>query len=232
MLYINFLILYERIIMRSYIKALIFDLDGTLADTIPAISEAVNMTLEKLGFPCRTEAEIRGYIGRGPRHLITEALPITARDEDTVIRALALYDKTYAQTYMHTDSLYAGLEEVILELSKYYKIAVLSNKQDAYVKALVRQLLPEGICELAMGSLDGVPAKPEATVAHRLTDALGVNPHDCVLIGDSDVDILTAQNAEFDVISVSWGYASKTKLLLHGADTIVNSPEELLEYFK
>ncbi len=218
--------------MRSYIKALIFDLDGTLADTIPAISEAVNMTLAELGYPCRTEAEIRCFIGRGPRHLITESLPQNARDSETVDKALSLYDKMYALTYMHTERLYDGLEEAILELSKYYRIAVLSNKQDEYVKALVKQLLPEGICEIAIGSREGIPAKPEATAATLLCSTLGVNPHDCVLIGDSEIDILTAENAELDVISVSWGYASKAKLLLHGAQNIVNSPSELIDYFR
>ena len=91
--------------MRSYIKALIFDLDGTLADTVPAISEAVNMALNMLGFPSRTEEEIRSFIGRGPRHLISEALPKKQKDEDPSLidRALALYDKAYAETYMHTD---------------------------------------------------------------------------------------------------------------------------------
>ena len=199
--------------MRSYIKALIFDLDGTLADTIPAIAEAVNMALDSLGFPKRSEAEIRSFIGKGPRHLMSEALPREARESDPLLvdRALKLYDGTYAKTYMHTDRLYDGVEEAVLELAKYYKIAVLSNKQDQYVKALVDQLLPAGICEFALGTVNGVPAK---------------------LIGDSEIDILTAENAEFDILSVSWGYSSKNKLIFKGAQDIVDTPYELLEYFK
>lgn len=220
--------------MRSYIKALIFDLDGTLADTIPAITEAINMTMSALSLPSHTEQEVRGYINRGPRHLISEAIPQEVRDRDPEIvdKALAIYNKNYAKTYMHTDKLYDGLEEIILELSKYYKIAVLSNKQDEYVKRLVKQLLPEGICEIVCGSLDGVPAKPSPTIAKKVIEALGVAHYECMLIGDSDIDILTATNAEMDILSVSWGYASKTKLIYHGAEEIVNTPEELLEYFK
>ena len=168
--------------MRSYIKALIFDLDGTLADTIPAIAEAVNMALDSLGFPKRSEAEIRSFIGKGPRHLMSEALPREARESDPLLvdRALKLYDGTYAKTYMHTDRLYDGVEEAVLELA----------------------------------------------------EILGVSPHDCMLIGDSEIDILTAENAEFDILSVSWGYSSKNKLIFKGAQDIVNTPEELLEYFK
>lgn len=220
--------------MRSYIKALIFDLDGTLADTIPAITDAVNMTLTELGFPTREQNEIRSYIGKGPRHLITEALPKEAVTDDSSIvnKALALYDKMYAKTYLDTNVLYDGLEEAIITLSKYYKIAVLSNKQDEYVKNLIKQLLPNGICEIARGTVAGKPAKPDPAVALEMLDQLGVSNYECILIGDSDIDILTAKNAEMEVLSVSWGYASKTKLLMKGAQEIVNSPAELVEYFK
>ena len=220
--------------MRSYIKALIFDLDGTLADTIPAITEAVNMTLNELGFPPRTQNEIRSYIGRGPRHLITEALPKEAvLDEPQLVdKALAIYDKMYAKTYLQTTTLYDGMEEVIITLSKYYKIAVLSNKQDEYVKNLIKQLLPDGICEIARGTVAGKPAKPEPTVALEILDQLGVSHYECTLIGDSEIDILTATNAEMECLSVTWGYTSKTTLVMKGAQEIINSPDELLEYFK
>ena len=220
--------------MRSYIKALIFDLDGTLANTVPAIAEAVNMTLESLSFPTRTEEEVKSFIGQGPRHLITQALPVEARlnDPTLVDKALSIYDRMYEKTYMHTDTLYEGIEEAIVFLSKYYKIAVLSNKQDAYVKALVKQLLPEGICEIARGSVAGVPAKPNPAIALSLVEELDVSPSECILIGDSDVDILTAANAGIDILSVSWGFVSKTKLLLKGAQDIINSPYELIDYFR
>jgi phosphoglycolate phosphatase len=220
--------------MRSYIKALIFDLDGTLADTIPAITEAVNMTLTELGFPNRDQIEIKSYIGKGPRHLITESLPKESVIENPQIidQALALYDKMYAKTYFHTNSLYDGMEEAIITLSKYYKIAVLSNKQDEYVKHLVKQLLPNGICEIARGTVAGKPAKPDPAVALEMLEQLGVSNYECILIGDSEIDILTAKNAEMECLSVTWGYASKTKLIMKGAQGIVNSPAELIDYFK
>ena len=219
--------------MRSYLKALIFDLDGTLADTIPAIAEAVNMTLENLGFPQHDEDTIKAFIGQGPRHLISESLPKDAREEDPelVDKALAVYNDMYAKTYLHTDKLYDGIEEALIKLSKYYKIAVLSNKQDAYVKALVAQLLPEGVCQIAVGTVDGVPAKPDPTIALKIVKEFGFEPHECMMIGDSDIDILTAENAELDILSVSWGYVSKTKLILKGAQDILESSSELLDYF-
>lgn len=218
--------------MRSYIKVLVFDLDGTLADTIPAITEAVNMTLEALSLPARTESEVQSFIGKGPRHLINESLPPEVRDEETLTRALALYDKMYAKTYMHTKALYPGIAEAIDELSKYYKIAVLSNKQDEYVKGIISNLLPTGLCSLICGSVDGIPAKPAPYTALKIASTLGVTPCECIMIGDSDIDILTAENAGFDILSVSWGYVSKTKLIMKGAQEIVSTPEEMLEYFK
>lgn len=220
--------------MRSYIKALIFDLDGTLADTIPAIADAVNMTLTELGFPTHTQDEIRSYIGQGPRHLISEALPKEIRtDEPQVIdKALEIYNQMYAKTYLNTNTLYDGLEDAIITLSQYYKIAVLSNKQDEYVKNLVKQLLPEGICEIARGTVGGKPAKPDPAVALEIVEALGCSHYECMIIGDSDIDILTAENAEMDILSVSWGYVSKTKLIFKGAQEIIDTPEDLVEYFK
>ena len=218
--------------MRSYLKALIFDLDGTLADTIPAIAEAVNMTLVSLGYPKRSEEEIRSFIGKGPRHLIYESMPKDERVfSEKVDKALSLYDVNYAKTYIHTDHTYDGIEDAILHLSKYYKLAVLSNKQDQYVKALIDQLFPQGIFSVVRGTVNGIPAKPEPDVALEVVKELGAEPHECILIGDSEIDIITAENAGIDILSVSWGYVSKTKLILKGAQDIIGSPSELIEYF-
>jgi phosphoglycolate phosphatase len=152
--------------------------------------------------------------------------------DELITQALKLYDEMYAETYMHTDKLYDGIYDALIELSKKYKIAVLSNKQDEYVKKLIKQLLPVGICEIARGTVQGIPAKPDPTVALEIANELGVPPYECILIGDSDIDIKTAKNAEFEILSVSWGYSSKLKLIHSGADEIVNTPKELIEYFK
>ena len=220
--------------MKSDLKALLFDLDGTLADTIPAIAEAVNMTLSRMGYPARTEDEIRSFIGRGPKHLITKSLGVDAQSstDELITQALKLYDEMYAETYMHTDKLYDGIYEALIELSKKYKIAVLSNKQDEYVKALVNQLLPDGICLIARGSLAGVPAKPEPTTAFGMISDLGVKAEECILIGDSEIDIMTAKNAGIGILSVSWGYSTKERLVSFGDIDIIDSPNELIDYFK
>lgn len=220
--------------MRSYIKALIFDLDGTLADTVPAIAEALNLTLTEMGYPTHSIEEIKTFIGKGPRHLVSEALPKDVRENEPKIveKAIELYTKMYKKTYMNTTELYDGIKEAIITLSQYYKIAVLSNKQDAYVKNLVNQLLPQGICTIACGTIDNIPAKPDPTIALKMVEELGVSHYECMLIGDSDIDILTAENAGLDILSVSWGYVSKAKLLISGAQDIIDSPHELVSYFE
>ena len=220
--------------MRSYIKALIFDIDGTLADTVPAIAEALNLTLTEMGYPTHSIDEIKTFIGKGPHHLVSEALPKDVRENEPEIveKAIELYTQMYKKTYMNTTELYDGIEEAIITLSKYYKIAVLSNKQDAYVKNLVNQLLPQGICTIACGTIDNIPAKPDPTIALKMVEELGVSHYECMLIGDSDIDILTAENAGLDILSVSWGYVSKAKLLISGAQDIIDSPYELVSYFE
>lgn len=210
-------------------KVLIFDLDGTIADTIPAITQGINLTMNEMGLPAHTEDEVRSYINFGPRHLITQALPEIIRDPDTVDKALCVYNKMYSKTYINTNVCYDGIPEVISKLSEKYTIAVLSNKQDEYVKALASQLLPRGTCAAAYGSLDGIPAKPEPKRALMLTDFLSVSPSDCILIGDSHVDIKTADAAGFEFIAVSWGYVSRDKLIENGAKVIIDSPYELID---
>ena len=110
-------------------------------------------------------------------------------------------------------------------------IGIEANKQDAYVKALVAQLLPSGICITSRGTLDGIPAKPNPSVALDLAAELGERPNECILIGDSEIDVLTAKNASFEILSVSWGYASRKTLYQHGAIDVIDAPIELLEYF-
>ena len=217
--------------MNSDIKALIFDLDGTLADTIPAITEAVNMTLSQLGYPLRTESEITTFIGRGPRYLIEKSLPDSIVKIDIVDEALKIYDLKYADTYIHTERLYDGIENAIKILSNQYEIAVLSNKQDEYVKALIKQLLPTGFCKIARGSIKGTPAKPNPQAAIEVIDFLGYKPSECIIIGDSEIDIITAKNSGISSLSVSWGYTDKQKLIDSGAIDIIDSPDELIKYF-
>ena len=147
-------------------KLIIFDLDGTLADTVESITEAMNAALTEMGLPLRDEAYIRRSVGNGSRTLCVRVLPEDRRDDATVAKLLKIYDRTYGETYMHVKSLYPGMTDALEALhARGYKMAVFSNKQDAYVKNLCRALLPEGYFGAAEGQLDGRPIKPDPATA-------------------------------------------------------------------
>ncbi len=216
------------------IRAVIFDLDGTIADTISAIREGLNLTMERYGYPTHDDRAVRSFINNGARELIRRAMPEELRsDEDQVSRVLADYDLDYATVYHHTDRAYDGVCEVVQTLHHMgLQIAVLSNKQDLFVKGLAQQLLPNGCFETAQGVIQGKPTKPDPYLANIVAEHLGVLPTECIMIGDSDVDIRTAENAGMRHIGVSWGYRDEKFLREHGAVQVANTPARLLEIIR
>lgn len=211
------------------LRAIIFDFDGTLADTIPALCEGINLTMKAYGYPEHTEDEVRTFINNGARELIRRAMPRDLqRDEALVDRVLADYDKLYGSVCLHTDRCYAGVRELVCRLHGMgLKIGVLSNKQDHYVKALCQNVLPEECCDAAQGMILGLPAKPDPFLSNRISEALSVDPSECILVGDSDVDVKTAHNAGMTHIGVSWGYRDEAFLRKNGAVLVAHTPEEL-----
>ena len=213
-------------------KLLIFDLDGTIADTIWSIREGVNLALDLYGYENRSYEEVREAIGNGAYELIRKSLPEYVReDRDFVLRVLADYDRLYGSTYSHIDGCYAGMMETLVSLkNKGYLLAVLSNKQDAYVKKIVELLFEDGFISFAAGQISSCPKKPDPTAALMIADTFGVRAQDCAFIGDSEVDVMTAKNAGMTAVACSWGYRSRAALL--GADVIVDAPRELDNIFE
>lgn len=212
-------------------KALIFDLDGTIADTLPAILVALNATMRHFGYPEHDIPALRSFINNGARKLITRAMPEAERTEAQIDAVLAFYDAAYTESYLQTDSTYPGLDTAIAELhTRGYRIGVLSNKQHDMVKGLCAQLLP-GMVEAAYGQREGYPTKPDPTVPLAVAAELGAEPHEVAFIGDSDVDIKTALAAGFAPVGVAWGYRPAQLLQELGAATVLPSPDALTEYF-
>lgn len=213
-------------------KLLIFDLDGTIADTIWSIREGVNLALALHGYESRSYEQIRDAIGNGAYELIRRSLPTEAgEDRATVARVLADYDRLYGSTYSHIDGCYDGMMETLVSLKqKGYTLAVLSNKQDAYVRKIVELLFCDGFISVARGQTDDCPKKPDPTAALMIAEQLGVSAQDCAFIGDSEVDVMTAKNAKMTVVGCSWGYRSAD--LLREADVIAESPCELDKIFE
>lgn len=215
------------------IKALIFDLDGTLADTIESIRAAVNNTMRHFGFPEKSYLDVREGIGGGTHNLICAILPADRVGEQKLTaEVLNYYNAEYSKTFLMADRCYPGMYESVMTLiERGYLVAILSNKPDRFVRELAVLLFPEGGISFAAGQA-GLPLKPDPTSALMVAKQLNTAPDECVFIGDSDVDILTAKNAGMRSVGCSWGYRGADVLRASGADIIIDRPEELLSLFK
>ena len=220
------------------IKLLIFDLDGTLADTIDGITEGLNRVMAAEGYPLHTRESVLGFVNYGVRQYIEEAVPAEVRgDYDTVTRLMGEYNKHYADTYTMTAA-FEGITDLLDSLKDRCLLAMNSNKQDKFVKVLGKQLFPEGLFIAAEGFRDDRPAKPDPGMAYAIMEIasqkLGetLTPDQCVYIGDSDIDFYTAQNAGMRCVSVSWGYRPYEFLRALGDQPVARTQEELVAILK
>lgn len=191
--------------------AIIWDLDGTLLDTLQDLTDATNHILTAYGLPERTQAEIRSFVGNGARNQMRLAMPGKSDDPD-LDEVLAAYQSYYAGHCQIKTRPYAGILEILSELGKTYPMAVVSNKPDKAVKTLAREYFP-GL--YAMGEHPGCPRKPEPDMVYQTMQILGVNR--CIYVGDSEVDIATAKAAGVPCLSVTWGFRDREELEEAGA---------------
>lgn len=212
------------------IKALIFDLDGTVADTIYAINEGINLMLGELGYPMIGYSEVLSFVNFGARGYVEGALPNDApHDKEYIDRALEIYNEKYALTYMHTDKCYDGIPEALEQLSKKFRMGMLSNKQDEFVLKLTEQLFRPSLFEIAHGVRDGIPPKPDPAAPLEMAEYFGLRPDEIAFVGDSDIDVLTALNSGMLAVDVSWGYRDEKTLRECGAQYIAHTPSELVD---
>ena len=216
----------------SNIKLVIFDLDGTAADTMEGIVEALNRTMTEGGYPTHTRESVLQFVNYNTRRYIEEALPPDARSDGEIDRLLERYSRHYEDTYTLTVP-FDGIPAMLSRLSERCLVAINSNKQDAFVKALATRLFPEIPLVAAEGYRPDRPFKPDPTMAFAImalaSEALGetLTPDQCVYVGDSDVDYHTARNAGMHPISVSWGYRSHEFLKALGDQPVAATVEEL-----
>lgn len=209
--------------------AVIFDLDGTLLDTLDDLMDATNYALGQMGFPARSRKEVQAFVGNGVAKLMERALPAGASPSDAAM-ALDIFKPYYALHSKDKTAPYPGVLETLSALrAGGCKLAVVSNKFDSAVKALAQDYFP-GLIDLAAGENEasGVPKKPDSTMVLQTIAALGSAPDRAVYVGDSDVDLQTAKNSGLPCISVTWGFRDKPFLLEHGATTFIDAPGELL----
>ena len=200
---------------------ILFDLDGTLLDTLQDLTDATNHTLEHFGCPTRTLDEVRRFVGNGARQLIRLALPGKENDPD-VEEVLAYYQTYYAAHSQIKTGPYGGILEALEQLGKKYPIAIVSNKPDIAVKILCKQYFGD---VFALGETADCPRKPAPDMLYKGMAAIGVKK--CIYVGDSEVDVLTARNAGVKCLSVLWGFRDKSCLEEVGARYFCDNPADL-----
>ena len=208
-------------------EAIIFDLDGTLLNTLDDLATSVNHALSEMGYPERTKAEVCDFVGTGVRILMERAMPEGATTQD-VDRCLASFTAHYMQNMDNLTAPYPGIMELLDTLNaRGIQVGVLSNKVDTAVKPLAKKYFGDRVT-LAMGEREGVRKKPAPDALHEILHLMGVDASRALYSGDSQVDVLTGQNAGVSVIAVSWGFRSREALLLAGADCVIDRVDQFL----
>lgn len=212
--------------MKTY-KAAIFDMDGTLVDTLADLHQSVNEMLTHYNLPLRTIDEVRQFVGNGARKLMIRSLPA---DCDFVDEALAYYDGCYARNCTNKVKPYAGIMDLLATLeAKKIPLGVCTNKQHFAAVAIADKILaPIKFCAVS-GDEAGQPRKPDPTRALAIAKKISVAAEDVAYFGDTAVDIQTAINAGFLPVGVTWGFRSRSELVDSGAKIIIDSPLEILE---
>jgi len=211
-------------------KLLIFDLDGTILDTIEDLAVAMNHARTALGLEPQPLEKVKAMVGNGIRKLIDRS---TAEDGEVDKEELYReFMKYYNEHCTDNTEPYDGVTDLLKELkAEGAVIYVLTNKPDVPSRKLIACRFP-GLIDEVRGNIEGIPLKPDPSAVNDMIERSGIEKNKCALIGDSEVDILTARNADIDIISVSWGFKTRDFLVEHGADIIFDSAEKLKIYLK
>ena len=204
-------------------RALVFDLDGTLVDSLDDIAHHLNAALAEHGLPARTRAEISQWVGYGAARLVERAV----RDLADVPAVLAAYRGHYhARPLIHAH-LYPGIAELLDALAGSRQLAILSNKPDAETRAIAAALLSRWPFAVVAGERAGIARKPEPESVLSVLRELGVSPQDAAMVGDSEVDIATARATGMTSIAVTWGFREAAALRAAGPDAMIDAPADL-----
>lgn len=208
-------------------KLVIFDLDGTLLDTLADIYEQMNIALAKFGYPERTYEQMRSFIGNGARKLVERSFGIT--DQEELEEKLKYYNKIYTECGSTKTALYKGIDKVLINLKERgFKLAILTNKPQISTDEVYKTYLESFNFDMVVGQSGSVKCKPDKTATLNILSELNVLPENTYFVGDGETDIITARNAGVKSIAVTWGYRDKEQLLEAGATVFASTPEQLI----
>jgi len=214
-------------------EAIIFDLDGTLLNSIVGIADAMNILLRRLGYPTHSEETYKQFVGEGIVELVTRAVPAEKREAHDTDELVAGYRSIYAETWPDSSPPYEGIPELLDALaSMNKKLSVLSNKSDDFTRRMVSALLPRWTFEVVRGVLSDGRRKPDPFSALEIAGKTGIAPVKTMFVGDSAVDMQTAVNAGMYGVGVLWGFRGAEEMLENGARKLIEHPMALLDLFQ
>ena len=209
-------------------NTVIFDLDGTLLNTLEDLGDSVNFALKSFGYPTRTYEEIRIFVGNGVKDLVTKAVPDDT-DEETTLKCLQTFKDHYKTNMQNKTAPYNGIIELLETLkSNGFKLGIVSNKYDFGVKNLNKYYFKD-LIPVAIGEREGVRRKPAPDTVLTAMKELNAQKESTLYVGDSGSDMITAQNAGVKGVGVTWGFRDAKSLKESGADFLVDSPAQLLD---
>ncbi len=211
-------------------RAVCFDLDGTLLDTIEDLIDSMNAALEELGVVPHTVQQCKIFIGDGVETFARRALPEDRRDAESVTRCVELFRREYNNRWMNKTKPYDGIPELIEGLAACGLVqTVLSNKPDVFTRPMVEHFFGNDRFAVVLGARQGVPIKPDPAAALEIAAKLKIPPSAFLYLGDTNTDMLTARAAGMTAVGVLWGFRSAEELSAHGAKTLIKHPLDLLK---
>ena len=216
------------------IKACIFDLDGTLTDSLESLVYSVGKTLDEVGLPAITRQQCQSFVGNGAKKLVEESIRAAGdTDLEKLDQALEAYKRIFDVHCTYHVTPYEGIIDLLKALKmRGIKTAVLSNKPHRQTVKVVEEILGNELIDLAAGQKDNIARKPAPDGMFAIMKEFNVKPQECLYIGDSEVDAVTGSNAGVETVCVTWGFRTEEELKAAGAENLINKAEELLNYIK
>jgi len=211
-------------------KAVIFDLDGTLLDTLEDIADSMNIVLRSFNFPKHDVAAYKYFIGNGLEALVARAIPEKLKDDSILQQCIVAMREEYGKRWANKTRPYKGIPELLDSLAlRGIKMAILSNKPDEFTKTTVANLLPHWQFELVLGAKPSAPKKPDPTTAKQMSKSLNISPTEFLFLGDTAIDMETAKAAGMYPVGALWGFGPAHELSAGGAKLLIEKPGDFLE---